>query len=114
MEASGFLVGPSVFNTDVGAQAPRRVRFPSASAMTVPSRPLLPAHCDACVGAYTAHLETDVVVLRDGSTERIRPTPAVLIARRRARLCAWPPPMPRPATVDSIATGSTRSPSEPR
>lgn len=31
-EASGFLVGPAVFNTDVGAQAPRRVRFPSASA----------------------------------------------------------------------------------
>jgi hypothetical protein len=31
-EASGFLVGPAVFKTDVGARAPRRVRFPSASA----------------------------------------------------------------------------------
>ena len=31
-EASGFLVGPSVFKTDEGAQAPWRVRFPSASA----------------------------------------------------------------------------------
>jgi hypothetical protein len=35
-EASGFLVGPAVFKTVVGARAPRRVRFPSASAM--PSR----------------------------------------------------------------------------
>lgn len=34
-EASGFLVGPTVFNTVVGAQAPRRVRFPSASAELV-------------------------------------------------------------------------------
>jgi hypothetical protein len=31
-EASGFLVGPPVFKTGVGAKAPRRVRFPSASA----------------------------------------------------------------------------------
>ena len=31
-EASGFLVGPSVFKTVVGTQVPRRVRFPSASA----------------------------------------------------------------------------------
>ena len=31
-EASGFLVGPTVFKTDVGVRAPRRVRFPSASA----------------------------------------------------------------------------------
>ena len=35
-EASGFLVGPTVFKTDVGAQAPRRVRFPSASATVDP------------------------------------------------------------------------------
>ena len=35
-EASGFLVGPTVFKTDVGAQAPRRVRFPSASATVGP------------------------------------------------------------------------------
>jgi hypothetical protein len=32
-EASGFLVGPAVFKTVVGARAPRRVRFPSASAL---------------------------------------------------------------------------------
>ena len=32
-EASGFLVGPPVFKTGVGAKAPRRVRFPSASAI---------------------------------------------------------------------------------
>jgi hypothetical protein len=31
-EASGRLVGPPVFKTGVGAKAPRRVRFPSASA----------------------------------------------------------------------------------
>src|SRR3954454_2206143 len=31
-EASGFLVGPPVFKTGVGVKAPRRVRFPSASA----------------------------------------------------------------------------------
>jgi hypothetical protein len=31
-EASGHLVGPPVFKTGVGAKAPRRVRFPSASA----------------------------------------------------------------------------------
>ena len=31
-EASGRLVGPPVFKTGVGARAPRRVRFPSASA----------------------------------------------------------------------------------
>ena len=36
-EASGFLVGPAVFNTVVGARAPRRVRFPSASAEVVRS-----------------------------------------------------------------------------
>jgi hypothetical protein len=35
-EASGFLVGPSVFNTVVGAQARWRVRFPSASATRNP------------------------------------------------------------------------------
>ena len=35
-EASGFLVGPTVFKTDVGARAPRRVRFPSASATVGP------------------------------------------------------------------------------
>ena len=32
MEASGCLVGPSVFKTDEGAKVPWRVRFPSASA----------------------------------------------------------------------------------
>src|SRR6266498_3248809 len=32
LEASGRLVGPPVFKTGVGARAPRRVRFPSASA----------------------------------------------------------------------------------
>ena len=40
-EASGFLVGPAVFKTDVGAQAPRRVRFPSASAMAPRRSPLM-------------------------------------------------------------------------
>ena len=38
-EASGFLVGLAVFKTDVGAQAPRRVRFPSASARCLPMDP---------------------------------------------------------------------------
>ncbi len=63
MEASGFLVGPAVFNTVVGARAPRRVRFPSASAMT---------DTDA---TYPVHREADVV-LRDGSTVHIRPARA--------------------------------------
>ena len=36
VEASGFLVGPAVFKTDVGAQALRRVRFPSVSAQRYP------------------------------------------------------------------------------
>ena len=53
-------MGPAVFNTVVGARAPRRVRFPSASAMT---------DTDA---TYPVHRETDVV-LRDGSTVHIRP-----------------------------------------
>ncbi len=62
-EASGFLVGPAVFKTDVGAHAPRRVRFPSASAMH---------ETDDDRGRYPAHRETDVV-LRDGRTVHIRP-----------------------------------------
>jgi hypothetical protein len=35
LEASGRLVGPPVFKTGVGARAPRRVRFPSASATKI-------------------------------------------------------------------------------
>ena len=62
-EASGFLVGSAVFKTDVGAHAPRRVRFPSASAMR---------STDDSRSRYPAHLETDVV-LRDGGTVHIRP-----------------------------------------
>ena len=34
-------MGPAVFNTVVGAQAPRRVRFPSASAMEPRRSPLV-------------------------------------------------------------------------
>ena len=41
VEASGFLVGPAVFKTVVGAKAPRRVRFPSASAMPSRRSPLV-------------------------------------------------------------------------
>ena len=45
-EASGFLVGPAVFKTVVGARAPRRVRFPSASAKvpTYERRDEYPSH----------------------------------------------------------------------
>ena len=49
-EASGFLVGPAVFNTVVGAQAPRRVRFPSASANVAQSYPAIGGTVPLIVG----------------------------------------------------------------
>jgi AcrR family transcriptional regulator len=77
LEASGRLVGPPVFKTGVGARAPRRVRFPSASATyiyvisahrreTMPSRSGVPTgHAGAArlprtdlTSAYRWYLDT--------------------------------------------------------